>query len=116
MKLKRILAGVFASMLLLVPVSAVEQRLAVCVYCGKPTNWFVDCGGIDESQTEYLGCSDHGKNSDGTYKCFITREHGYTNHVCPNCGTTNIDRHLCHITHSINGKIEVVCQYGDYPN
>ena len=115
MKLKRIIAALFATALLLAPVGASESRASICPNCNRPSTWSLDCGGVNASQDEIVHCTSHGRNSNGTYKCKLTKRYGYTNLVCSNCGTHNFDIHLCQEKHSIDGISLDVCSYGGYP-
>lgn len=116
MKLKRIIAALFATTLLLAPVSASEARLPICSYCMKPSVTYIDCGGIDDSQTQNIHCEEHGKTSQGAYICTLTERYGYTNFVCVNCGEHNYGRHYCQYEHSIDEISHDVCPYGSYPH
>ncbi len=113
MKLKRIIAALFATTFLLAPVSASESALS-CRFCNRNITWSgFTCGGINASYDEYTNCDVHGWGT-----CKILTRYGYTNYECSQGCQINDGYHECHIHHVQNNRYvstEVVCDYGDYP-
>lgn len=113
MKLKRIIAALFATALLLAPVSASESSL-VCNFCHKQITWYsFSCGGIDSGYTEIKNCYEHQPGV-----CKKRTEYGYSNYSCSQGCDLNVGHHKCHVYHEKDDEIistEVVCPYGDYP-
>ena len=114
MKLKRIIAALFATALLLAPVGASESRILVCHFCNKTITWSgFKCGGINANLDENDNCDDHGWGT-----CQILTRYGYTNYECSQGCKIQDGYHPCHVYHVQNNNYvstEVVCEYGDYP-
>ena len=121
MKLKRIIAALFATALLLAPVSTVDARASLCPFCGRAVNLRTRCGGIvgvnnlddigyDHIPIKIEECSvkTHLKGH-----CQVTTEYGMTVKYCPSCsGMTEITGiHQCHETHSYTGITSDICPY-----
>lgn len=119
MKLKRIIAALFATTLLLAPVSAAEARSWVCPACGNLVNMKTRCGGIVcEANLEDIGydyvpikIGDCGEHPKGT--CQVTIEYGMTVQYCPACPymTEITGIHECHESHSSGGATREICPY-----
>ena len=119
MKLKRIIAALFATALLLAPVSAAEARSWVCPACGNLANMKTRCGGIvSEANLEDIGYNyvpikigDCGEHPKGT--CQVTIEYGMTVKYCPACPymTEITGIHECHESHSSGGATRDICPY-----
>lgn len=116
MRIKRVVAGTLATIMLLLPISAMESRARVCQFCGNTvTSTGKVCGGINAEMREITNCDEHSKPMSDKY-CKIYTDYGYTVYTCSQGCRVHSGYHVCHVTDSSTGVVTVECPYGDYPN